>query len=45
MSIAMISAIYKLLRVRNDLNAVAKNRVGKRVKRRLLGKLFGRFMR
>lgn len=39
------SFIYKALRVSNDLNAIKKGTVGKRAKRRLLGKLFGRLMK
>ena len=41
----MKSLIYKLLRVSNDLNAVKRGKVGKRVKRRLLGKMFNRLVR
>lgn len=41
----MKSLIYKLLRISNDINAVKKKQVGKRVKRRIAGKLFGKIMR
>ena len=41
----MKSTIYKLLKVSNDINAIQKNKVGKRIKRRILGKLFSRLLR
>lgn len=39
------SAIYKGLRISNDINAVAKGRVGKRLARRALGWMFGKLIR
>lgn len=36
------SFIYALLKVSNDLNAVSKNKVGRRVGRRVAGKATGK---
>ena len=36
------STIYKLLKWSNDLNAIKKGKVGKRVGRRVLGKATGK---
>lgn len=36
------SALYRALRLSNDLNAVQKGKVGRRVGRRLYGKFSGR---
>lgn len=36
---------YRLLSLRNDVRAVRRRRVGKRVVRKLLGRAFGRLMR
>ena len=36
------SMIYTLLKVSNDINAVNKNKVGRRVGRRIAGKATGR---
>jgi len=38
----MINLIYKLLRIRNDVNAVRRHRVGRRIGRRVYGKAAGR---
>lgn len=35
---------YRPLRIRNDVRAVRRHRVGKRIARRLLGKFFGRLI-
>ena len=40
----MKSTIYKLLKWSNDYNAVKKGKVGKRVKRRAAGKMFGKII-
>ncbi len=42
---SITSMLYDILKLRNDANAIAKNKVGRRVKRRVAGKLFGRMMR
>lgn len=34
--------MYKLLRIMNDINAIAKGKGGKRIMRRLFGKVSGR---
>lgn len=39
------SAIYKILRAWNDVDAVRKGKVGKRILRRLAGKEAGRILR
>jgi len=39
------SWIYKLLRLWNDVSAVKKGKVGKRIGRRLAGKTTGRLLR
>jgi hypothetical protein len=39
------SLIYKLLRLSNDINAVRRGRVGKRIARRAYGKATGRLAR
>ena len=39
------SKIYKALRISNDINAVAKGKVVKRAKRRMLGRLFSKIIR
>lgn len=39
------SKIYKFLRIWNDVNAVRKGRVGKRVGRRVAGKGSGKLLR
>lgn len=39
------SDIYKALKVSNDINAVQKGKIVKRVKNRLLGRFFRRFFR
>ena len=36
------SLIYTLLKLSNDVNAVQKNKVGRRVGRRIAGKIAGR---
>ncbi len=36
------STIYKLLKWSNDLNAISKGKIGKRVGRRVLGKMAGK---
>ena len=36
------SALYALLKLSNDVNAVKKNKVGRRVGRRVAGKVTGR---
>jgi len=38
------SEIYRALKYSNDLNAVVKGKVFKRVQRRLLGKLFSKII-
>lgn len=37
--------IYKLLRISNDMNAIKKGKVGKRVGRRFAGRLSGKGIR
>jgi len=39
------SSIYKFLRLWNDVSAVKKGKVGKRIGRRLAGKTTGRLLR
>lgn len=39
------SLIYKLLRLSNDVNAVRRGRVGRRITRRAYGKATGRLAR
>lgn len=39
------SALYKALKYSNDINAVRKNRVPRRIGRRLYGKASGRLAR
>lgn len=39
------SALYKALKYSNDINAVQKNRVPRRIGRRLYGKATGRLAR
>ncbi|MEI3596735.1 MULTISPECIES: hypothetical protein [unclassified Oceanobacillus] len=34
--------IYKLLRISNDMNAIRRGKIGKRLGRRLLGKITGK---
>lgn len=34
--------IYKALRISNDINAIRRGKVGKRIKRRVAGKATGR---
>lgn len=41
----MKSFIYRLLRISNDLNAVRRGKVGRRVARRIYGKATGRLAR
>ncbi|MCR6095853.1 hypothetical protein [Salipaludibacillus agaradhaerens] len=36
------SSLYKLLRISNDINAVKRGTIGKRVARRATGKITGR---
>lgn len=36
------SKIYKALRISNDINAIMKGKAGKRIMRRLAGKLSGK---
>lgn len=45
MSRSFKSQLYRGLRVSNDVNAVARGRVGRRVARRAFGKATGRIMR
>lgn len=39
------SALYKTARILGDVDAVKKGKVGKRVKKRLLGKLTGKLLK
>lgn len=39
------STVYKLLRISNDINAIKKGKVGRRVSRRIYGKATGRLAR
>lgn len=39
------SALYAWARLLGDLNAIRRGTVGKRIKRRLLGRVFNRLMR
>lgn len=41
----MKSTIYKLLRISNDINAVKKGKVGKRIGRRVAGRAAGKTIR
>ena len=40
----MKSAIYKLLRIWNDINAVYRGKVGRRIARRIAGRITGKAM-
>jgi len=40
----MKSFIYKLLRISNDINAVKKGKVGKRIGRKIVGRKAGSIM-
>lgn len=40
----MKNLIYQLLKISNDINAVKKGKVGKRIGRRVAGKATGRMM-
>lgn len=35
---------YQALRISNDINAIRRGRVGKRIQRRFWGKVFGRII-
>jgi len=37
--------LYKLLRISNDINAIKKGKIGKRVGRRVSGKASGKLIR
>jgi len=39
------STIYKLLRLSNDLNAIKKGRIGKRLANKAIGRAAGKLMR
>jgi len=39
------STIYKLLRIWNDVDAVRKGRIGKRIGRRVVGRASGKALR
>jgi hypothetical protein len=39
------STIYKILRIWNDVDAVRKGRVGKRIGRRVVGRVSGKSLR
>ena len=39
------STIYKILRIRNDLNAIHNGKIGKRIQRRALGKIASKIIR
>jgi len=39
------SEVYRALRISNDINAVVKGKIVKRIQRRVLGKIFGRIIR
>jgi hypothetical protein len=41
----MKSLLYRLLRLSNDLNAVRRGRIGRRIARRVYGKASGRLAR
>jgi hypothetical protein len=41
----MKSLLYRLLRLSNDLNAVRRGRIGRRIARRAYGKATGRLAR
>jgi hypothetical protein len=41
----VIRALYKLLRLQRDANAVRRGKVGRRVARRVYGKVTGRLAR
>lgn len=41
----MRNALYQLLKIMNDINAVQKNQVGRRIGRRVAGKATGKAMR
>lgn len=36
--------IYKMLRISNDINAIKKGKIEKRIGRRIFGKITGRLM-
>lgn len=37
--------IYKILRISNDINAIRRGKIGKRVGRRVYGRMSGNMMR
>lgn len=39
------STIYKILRIWNDIDAIRKGRIGKRIGRRILGRAAGKGIR
>lgn len=39
------SLLYKLLRISNDINAVRRGKVGKRIGRRIAGRASGKIIR
>lgn len=39
------SKLYKLLRISNDINAIKRGRVGKRIGRRVTGRMSGKGIR
>lgn len=41
----MRNALYQILKIMNDINAVQKNQVGRRIGRRVAGKATGKAMR
>jgi hypothetical protein len=41
----MKNFLYALLKILNDVSAVRRGRVGKRIKRRAAGRLFGKALR
>lgn len=41
----MKRTMYKMLRLSNDLNAIRKGKFGKRIGRRLVGRMSGKFLR
>ncbi len=42
---SLTSFIYSLLRISNDLKAIRKGRVGKRMRNKIIGRVAGRLMR
>jgi hypothetical protein len=42
---SLTSSIYHVLRLRNDLNAIAKGKVGNRLVNKGIGRLTGKMMR